>query len=77
MFERSAELESIRAPTLLIYGDGDSLTTPEIGRGLHERIAGSEFVVVPRSGHLINLEKPVEFEAALLPFLTKHRDLAR
>ena len=76
MFERTAELESIRVPTLLIYGDGDSLTTPEIGRGLHERIAGSEFVVVPRAGHLINLEKPAEFDAALLPFLTKHRDLA-
>ena len=77
MFERSAELEAIRAPTLLIYGDGDSLTTPEIGRGLHDRIAGSEFVVIPRAGHLINLEKPAEFDAALLPFLTKHRDLAR
>ena len=76
MFERTAELESIRVPTLLIYGDGDSLTTPEIGRGLHERIAGSEFVVVPRAGHLINLEKPAEFDAALLPFLMKHRDLA-
>ena len=77
MFERTAEIEAIRAPTLLIYGDGDSLTTPEIGRGLHERIAGSEFVVIPRAGHLINLEKPAEFDAALRPFLAKHRDLAR
>ena len=76
MFERTAELETIRAPTLLIYGECDSLTTPEIGRGLHEKIEGSEFVVVPGAGHLINLEKPAEFEAALLPFLARHRDLA-
>jgi len=76
MFERTAELESIKVPTLLIYGDGDSLTTPKIGRGLHERIAGSEFVIVPRAGHLVNLEKPVEFDAALRPFLAKHRNLA-
>ena len=75
-FERTAELEAIRVPTLLIYGEGDSLTTPEIGRRMHERIAGSEFVVIPRAGHLINIEKPAEFEAALLPFLDRHRDLA-
>jgi len=76
MFDRTADLDSIAVPTLLIYGESDPLTGPEIGQTMHERIAHSEMVVIPRAGHLINLEKPAEFEAALRPFLAKHRDLA-
>lgn len=75
-FDRTADLEKITVPTLLIYGADDPLTGPEIGRLLHDRIRQSELVVIPRSGHLINLEKPSEFEAALRPFLAKHRKLA-
>jgi len=76
LFDRTADLKNIAVPTLLIYGESDPLTGPEIGQAMHEQIAGSEMVVVPRAGHLINLEKPAEFEAALRPFLAKHRDLA-
>ena len=76
MFERTADLASIKVPTLLVYGDGDSLTTPEIGQRLHAAIAGSEYVVLPGAGHLVNLEQPKEFEDILLAFLAKHRDLA-
>ena len=73
-FDRSAEIDRIRVPTLLIYGEHDTLTPPAIGRALHERIAGSEFVEIEGAGHLTNIERPEAFNAALLAFLAKHRD---
>ncbi len=76
MFNRTAELETIAVPTLLIFGEFDSLTTPEMGQEMHSRIKGSEYVMVPRAGHLVNLERPAEFERALGDFLAKHKGLA-
>ena len=75
-FDRSAEIDRIRVPTLLIYGEHDTLTPPAIGRALHERIAGSEFVEIEGAGHLTNIERPEAFNAALFAFLSKHRDRA-
>ena len=55
-FNRIAELSAIRVPTLLVYGEHDPLTSKEMGEDMHRRIPGSELVVVPKAGHLINLE---------------------
>ncbi|MCE2469642.1 MAG: alpha/beta fold hydrolase [Dehalococcoidia bacterium] len=70
------DLATIAVPTLLIFGEDDRLTTPEIGRQMHERIAGSQLVVIEKAGHLSNMERPHEFNAALMDFLLTHRDLA-
>ena len=75
-FDRSAEIDRIAVPTLLIYGEHDRLTPPAIGKALHERIAGSEFAVIEDAGHLSNIERPESFNAALLAFLERHRDSA-
>ena len=75
-FDRSAEIDRISVPTLLIYGEHDRLTPPAIGRALHERIAGSEFVEIEGAGHLTNIERPEAFNEALLAFLARHRDRA-
>lgn len=76
LFDRTANLEKIAVPTLLIFGEADTLTTAEMGRQMHARIKGSKLVVVPKSGHLVNLEQPQAFEAALEPFLFEHRGRA-
>lgn len=73
-FDRSAEIDRISVPTLLLYGEHDRLTPPTVGKALHERIAGSEFTVIEGAGHLSNIERPEAFNAALLAFLVKHRD---
>ncbi len=73
LFDRTANLEKIAVPTLLIFGEADTLTTADMGRQMHARIKGSKLVVVPKSGHLVNLEQPQAFEAALEPFLFEHR----
>jgi 3-oxoadipate enol-lactonase len=76
VFDRTANLEKIAVPTLLVFGEADTLTTAEMGRQMHARIKGSKLVVVPKSGHLVNLEQPEAFEAALEPFLFEHRGRA-
>ena len=75
-FDRSAELDRIAVPTLLLYGEHDTLTPPSMGEALHARIAGSAFTVIADAGHLSNIEQPEAFNAALLGFLNEHRDRA-
>jgi pimeloyl-ACP methyl ester carboxylesterase len=36
-----------------------------------ETIPGARIVVVPGAGHMIHLEQPAAFRAALLPFLSE------
>lgn len=72
MYDRTLELDKIAVPTLLIYGENDGLTKPEIGEQMAARITGSEFHIVPRSGHLINIEEPDLFNQILMSFLQRH-----
>ena len=76
LYNRTAELDKIAVPTLLVFGEADTLTTADMGRQMHARIKGAKLVVVPKSGHLVNLEQPDAFEAALEPFLFEHRGRA-
>ncbi|MGH6945375.1 MAG: 3-oxoadipate enol-lactonase [Geminicoccaceae bacterium] len=62
-------LGKIEVPTLVVAGEEDPATTPEIVREVHERIAGSRFVVVPRAAHLLNIEQAEVFNRTLLEFL--------
>lgn len=65
------ELTRIGVPTLIIVGENDAVTPPEAARAMHERIGGSQLVVIPDVGHLSNLEAPEAFNGALAEFLTK------
>lgn len=62
-------LQQIRCPTLVVVGDGDTLTPPDLARELHTGIAGSRLVVVPGSGHLSTMERPDAVNAALRAWL--------
>jgi pimeloyl-ACP methyl ester carboxylesterase len=63
-------LSGIHVPTLIVVGEEDTLTPPDMSREMHRAIHGSELVVIPESGHLSNLERPRAFNAALASFLT-------
>jgi pimeloyl-ACP methyl ester carboxylesterase len=41
----------------------------------HAKIPGSEFALIPKAGHLENLEQPEAFESAVMAFLQKHKGL--
>lgn len=62
-------LAAIRCPTLVLVGDGDVLTTPELAREIAGGISGSRLVVVPDCGHLSTIEKPDAVNAALADWL--------
>lgn len=71
LYEKALELEAIKVPTLLIFGENDSLTPPSMGLSMQPRIADSEYVEVPRSGHLINIEEAEIFNETVLDFLRR------
>ncbi len=62
-------LSRIRCPTLVLVGDGDELTTPEVAQEIVGAIAGSKLIVVPNCGHLSTIERPEPVNAALAEWL--------
>jgi 3-oxoadipate enol-lactonase len=62
-------LGAIACPTLIIAGDEDTLTPVSAGREMQQGIRGASLVSVPLAGHLSNLERPAEFNAAVGRFL--------
>jgi 3-oxoadipate enol-lactonase len=64
------ELGRISAPTLVLSAELDPSTPPpEHGRLIADGIPGASFVVVPEAAHLVNVERPGEFDDALLRHL--------
>jgi 3-oxoadipate enol-lactonase len=64
-------LPSISYPTLVVTGEEDTLVPPQESDGLRTAIPGAERIVLPRAGHLTNLEDPMGFTTALGRFLTR------
>jgi 3-oxoadipate enol-lactonase len=64
------ELSQIRVPTLIICGELDEPFL-EPSRRMHQRIADSELVIIAGAGHTPTLEKPLEFNQAMLSFLAR------
>ena len=62
-------LTSIKCPTLVLVGEGDIATPPEVNKELAAGIPGAKFTVVPDSGHLTTLEQPEAVNAALAEWL--------
>ena len=62
-------LASIRAPTLVVWGARDGLVPLEHGRVLRAGIPGARLLVIPRACHNPMVDRPAEFNAALLRFL--------
>jgi 3-oxoadipate enol-lactonase len=65
-------LHAITTPTLIIVGEDDVGTPVEASRVIHERIKGSELVILPSASHLSNVEQAEAFNRALTTFLAKH-----
>ena len=65
------ELNQIKQPTLLIWGNNDAITPPFVGREFHRLIPNSELHFVDKSGHAPMMEVPHEFNQILHKFLTK------
>ncbi len=72
MRERPESLEllaSLDIPLLAIVGAEDKLTPPIESERIVERSPRFELEVIPEAGHLSNLERPEQFNDALIRFL--------
>ncbi|WP_309123189.1 alpha/beta fold hydrolase [Paenibacillus sp.] len=69
--DRTASLGGIRVPTLVIVGEDDAITPPDVAGKMADAIPGAELRVVPEAGHLSNLERPELFNEALSAWLSK------
>lgn len=58
-------LPGIEIPTLVLAGEGDAITPPEVAREMAEMIEWASLVIVPESGHLSSLEQPERVTQAL------------
>jgi len=63
-----AELQKIRAPTVVISGEEDAAIVPARSRRTADQIAGARFLTLPRAGHSSSLEEPDALTHALLEF---------
>jgi pimeloyl-ACP methyl ester carboxylesterase len=63
------DLAAIRCPTLVLVGDADVLTPPELSVEMAQGIAGARLVTVEHCGHLPPLERPEQVTQALVEWL--------
>jgi len=64
-------LDTLRVPTLIIMGERDFPDCHAIADTLHQRIPKAQKVVIPRVGHMSNMEAPERFNALVLGFLAE------
>lgn len=63
------ELDKVTVPTLILQPNFDAIAPPEVGRYVHDHIAGSEMIVMEAVGHnphLSDAEETVEYIKAYL-----------
>lgn len=68
-FDRRDAIARIACPTLLVAGEQDAVAPVAAMQRMAERIKGARLVTIAGAGHLVNLERPHEFDAALEAFL--------
>jgi len=62
-------LHTIHVPTLIVVGDHDECD-PSLSKEMHEKIAGSQLVILPNSGHMNFIDQPQMWQAAVNGFLS-------
>ena len=68
VFDRLPEID---CPALVMVGDQDHGTPPEMARLSHQNLRGSQFIVIPDAAHISNIEQPEFFNRELLKFLAQ------
>lgn len=69
--DQTGMLGQIVVPTLIGVGDQDVITPPDVARGMHERIPGSQLRIFIGSGHMSPMEQPEQVNSAIAEFLSK------
>lgn len=62
-------LRKLEAPTLIVVGSEDAVTPPAEAEAMKGQMKDSRLVSIEGAGHLSNVERPEEFNLALVDFL--------
>jgi pimeloyl-ACP methyl ester carboxylesterase len=62
-------LASVKAPTLLVWGESDRVVPPSVAGVFCEELPDARLVILERCGHVPMLQAPSGLNAALLAFL--------
>ncbi|HRQ30438.1 MAG TPA: alpha/beta fold hydrolase [Saprospiraceae bacterium] len=68
--ESCSKLSGINIPTLVITGQADIITPPEIAEWMHQQIPHSRIHILEEAGHMSNMENPEGFNEQLWMFLS-------
>lgn len=63
------QLGGIRAPTLLVWGERDTIYGLPVAERMRHAIHGAQLVTLAGAGHLLPIERPEELAAAMRSFL--------
>jgi 3-oxoadipate enol-lactonase len=67
--DATADLAGMDVPTLVLVGEHDGLTPPEVARSMADWLPRATLRVIPDAGHVSNLENADAFNRALVEFL--------
>jgi pimeloyl-ACP methyl ester carboxylesterase len=62
-------LGAVAVPALVVWGDSDGIAGPQYGRAYAEAMPGARFVLLERTGHLPQLERPDALIGPLWSFI--------
>jgi 3-oxoadipate enol-lactonase len=68
----AARLHTITAPTLVMVGEEDPPPMLEMANAIVSGIPGAQKIVFPDTAHMIPMERPDDFNRAVLDFLQRH-----
>jgi pimeloyl-ACP methyl ester carboxylesterase len=69
--DRTGVLGGSRVPTLVIVGERDVITPPDVTGAMAAKIPGAEHRVIAGVGHMTNMESPSEVNRILGEFLER------
>ncbi len=64
------QIEEINLPTLIVTAENDIEACKEIADLLDQTLPNSRKIEIASAGHVVNMEKPDEFNAAVLSFIS-------
>jgi len=66
-----SHLNKIKCPTLLIWGDKDTIVTRSEQEAMANTIANSQLIIYPGTGHALYCEEPARTASDISAFITK------
>jgi 3-oxoadipate enol-lactonase len=69
--DQRERVSAIAVPTLVLVGDQDRVTPPDLSQQLADAIPGAKLLVLAGAGHLSNIERPGDFNTAVQVFIER------